>query len=253
MNDTSKKASFLGININLVDRKEIITLLVNYATQGVGRPRTAFYLNAHCVNIASRDVEYRAVLNSADLVYAGGQGVVWGGRLCGIPIPARVNIMDIFDFLAEEFRNRKISIFLLGETPETIGKADAALRTKGLFVVGSHHGYFTESQEKDVINKINAARPDIILVGLGVPKQEKWILRNRNNLESNLSWGVGGLFKIFAGYLQDTPSWIRVSGLEWLYLGIQDPKRLVSRYLLGNLIFMYRVLAIHMRRLCLKS
>jgi len=237
-----KRYSLLGIPIHALTREEIVNLLVEFAAGVSARARSAFYVNAHCVNIACEDAEYRDILNKADLVYAGGQGIVWGARMLGMYFPERVNIMDFLDALAEKMRAAQTSLYLLGATQPVIKKAEQVLKAKGLRIVGARDGYFPIQDEPGIIKEINMLKPDILMVGMGVPKQEKWIYGHLPELRVNVCWGVGGAFDILAGRIKSAPRWINRSGLEWLYLGLQDPKRLLARYLLGNPLFVYRLL-----------
>jgi N-acetylglucosaminyldiphosphoundecaprenol N-acetyl-beta-D-mannosaminyltransferase len=177
-----------------------------------------------------------------DLVYIGGQGVIWAGRFLGIPIPERVNVLDFFDELVKELKIRKTTIYLLGEKDSVIQKTADILKKKGLNIVGTHNGFFDEAQEKFIIQEINKLQPVILMVGMGTPKQEKWMFKHKTNLNVRLCWGVGGVFKLLCGDLKKAPKWVSNCGLEWLYLGLQDPKRLFKRYLIGNFIFVYHIL-----------
>lgn len=242
-----KKISISGINICVVNRKEIIDELLGFAMGG--RVKTAYYLNAHCFNLVCLDKEYADILNRSDLVYAGGAGIIWASRVLGTPLPERVNILDFFDELAAELIDKKITIYLLGEKIETIKKVEAELKRIGLNIVGSRDGFFIKDEEKGVINEINVLKPDILMVGMGVPKQEKWINCHSNELDVKLCWAVGGVFKIFSGELKHAPRWIIDCGLEWLYLGLQDPVRLWRRYFIGNVVFIYHIVRCKLNKL----
>lgn len=241
-----KKISFLDVGIAVVNREEITDVLVGFAKGN--QSRTAFYINAYCVNIAWRDKEYQDILNKADLVYAGGQGVVWLSRFLGSPLPQRVNIIDFFDLLVKRLIEEEISIYLLGAAENIVSKAARELKNKGLNIIGYRNGFFDKSGEKEIIQEINNLRPDILLVGMGVSMQEKWIYRYRQELNINLCWAVGGVFDIFAGRFKKTPTWVSNCGLEWLYLGLQSPKRLVKRYLAGNFMFILHILRYKFRK-----
>ena len=236
---------FLGMKIGLLHRAEIINKILEFAL--TGRNKFITYLNAHCVNCSFSNRDYREILQKADLVYAGGQGVVWASRFIGTSLPERVNILDFFDRLLEGLREKRVTVYLLGGKPEVVRKAGEFLKRKGLNIIGSMHGFFDEREEINVIREINELRPDILMVGMGVPKQEKWIFSHLNELQVNLCWAVGGVFRIFSGELKRAPCWISNYGLEWLYLGLQDSKRLLGRYLFGNLIFVFNILRYKLR------
>lgn len=243
----NNKISFLGININVLTKEQIINILLNFSeNKGI---KTAFYLNAHCINVAYRDEDYRSILNRADLVYAGGQGVVWAARFLGTPLPERINILDFFDILVPELKDRKITIYLLGGREGTVKKTEEVLKGKGLRIVGKRSGFFAKSEEQEIIQEINALKPNILMVGMGVPKQEKWVYNHINMLNVNLCWSVGAAFDWLSGQRKRAPRWMSKFGLEWLHRLCQQPKRLWKRYLLGNLIFVYRVIKYGFKRI----
>jgi N-acetylglucosaminyldiphosphoundecaprenol N-acetyl-beta-D-mannosaminyltransferase len=118
---------------------------------------------------------------------------------------------------------------------------EKVLREKGLAIVGSRDGFFDEAEE-DAVREINKLKPNILMVGMGTPKQEKWIYNHLNELDVNLCWGVGAAFEWLSGYRKRAPRWMVECGFEWLYRLYQQPKRLWKRYLVGNLVFIYHVL-----------
>jgi len=235
-----RKMNFLGIKIDVLRRTEVVNKIVEFAL--TDKTKFITYLHAHCVNIASSDYAYRSILNNSDGVYADGQGVVWASRFLGIPLPERVNVMDFFDSLAPRLRDEKITIYLLGGTLEVVKKAAEALKKRELKIIGSRSGFFDKTGEEEIIREINRLRPNILMLGMGVPKQEKWFHDHRSELDVNLCWAVGGAFKLLSGRLRRAPGWMINGGLEWLYVGLQDFNRLCTRYLLGNPLFIYRVL-----------
>lgn len=234
------KVPFLDIGLNPLAKNDIVNILLEFAKGG--RARTAFYLNANCVNISFADFEYKKILQKADLVYAGGQGVVWASRFLGAPLPERVNILDFFDSLAKELEKRQITIYLLGNKLDTVKRAEDALKSKGLRIIGSRHGFFNKNEEAGIIKEINALQPNILIIGMGVPKQEKWIQAHIHELNINLCWAVGAAFDWLSGQRKRAPAWMTRCGLEWLHRLYQQPKELWKRYLIGNIIFLYHVL-----------
>jgi N-acetylglucosaminyldiphosphoundecaprenol N-acetyl-beta-D-mannosaminyltransferase len=241
-----RKIAVAGIGVNSLTKEEIVGTLIGLASGTA--PKTAFYLNAHCVNVASSDPGYREILAAADLVYAGGAGVVWASRFLGQPLPERVNILDFFDRLAKEMRSRGIRLYLLGGEDSTVQGAAAALRAKGVTVAGAHSGFFDREEDAAIIEQINAAKPDILMVGMGVPKQEKWINAHRRDLDVRLFWGVGAAFDWLSGQRSRAPQWMIAGYLEWLHRLFQQPLRLWKRYLIGNAVFLWRVAAWRMKK-----
>lgn len=235
------EADFLGIRIGLLSRTQMSVIITEFAL--AGKRRFITYLNAHCVNVSFSDKEYRDILNKADLVYAGGWGVVWGARFLGAVLPERLNILDFFDTLSVLLLRNNISLYLLGGTEEVAQEAAEKLRYKGINVVGARSGFFTPPQEQAIIDEINHLRPHILMVGRGVPKQEKWIYNHLNELEVNLCWAVGAAFDWLSGQRSRAPAWMVGCGLEWLHRFLQQPRRLWNRYLIGNPLFCGRVCA----------
>lgn len=231
---------FLGIKVGVLTLNALVQEILECAISGKSKFIT--YLNAHCVNLACLDKEYRIILNSADLVYTGGQGVVWAARFLGRPLPERVNILDFFDKLIPEFKKNKITIYLFGGTREVVKKAERKLQDSGMEVIGSSDGYFNKTEEAEVIRTINVLKPDILMVGMGVPKQEKWIFSHLKELDVHLCWAVGAAFDWLSGYRKRAPNWMIKWGLEWLHRLCQQPNRLWKRYLIGNIVFICHVL-----------
>lgn len=233
--------NFLNLKLNALTKEEMVNALPELCKKG--RPaKTAIYINAHCVNVSFADEEYRSILNGADLVYAGGQGIVWAAEFLGCPIPERVNILDFFDRLLERLIDKKITVYLLGNTGEVVKRTESMLRNKGVDVVGSRDGFFSEEENQDVLREINRLKPDLLMVGMGPPKQEKWIKRYSEDLDVGLCWAVGAAFEWLCGYRKRAPSWMIESGLEWLHRLSQQPVRLWKRYIFGNIVFIYHVI-----------
>jgi len=234
------KISILGVPVASITRQAFIKNLMDFCRGG--SVKTICYVNAHCLNLACTDPEYKHILSCFDLVYAGGQAVVWASRLWGSGLPERVNVMHHFNRLTQEFKKNRIRIYLLGAGIETVQLAAARLSGKGIIVAGYHHGFFQGSREDQIIADINACKADVLILGMGAPVQEKWIYRNKDRLNVKVCWALGGFFEYAAGKRSSAPTWMVNCCLEWFYLGIQVPSRLVKRYLLGNILFVFRVL-----------
>ncbi|MBI1730088.1 WecB/TagA/CpsF family glycosyltransferase [Candidatus Acetothermia bacterium] len=174
------------------------------------------------------DINLGEAYQKADVVAADGIGLVWASRLLGCAISERVTGIDLMERLfcnAESYGHR---VFLLGAAPGVIEKAKERLeqRYPKLQVSGTHHGYFGSDDEKDLIAKINMAKPDLLFVGMGVPLQETWLIKNREKLEVPVLMGVGGSFDVLAGLVRRAPMLWQNRGLEWLWRAICQPERL---------------------------
>ena len=243
-----KTVDFLGLKIGALTADEMIEKIMEFALGG--KNKMMAYLNAHCINISFQDSEYRNILRNSDLVYAGGKGIVWASRLFKEALPQRVNILDFFDRLAVELSSRNIGIYLLGGKSDVIKNAAARLKRPpfNLRILGFHHGFFDKEEEASIVREINMLHPDILMVGLGVPKQEKWISAHLDELNVNLCWAVGAAFEWLSGLRKKAPCRMIMCGFEWLYRLFQEPARLWKRYLIGNIIFIYHVLVWRIRQ-----
>lgn len=212
------------------------------ATRERSAPAFVSYLNAWCYDLACRDAEYAKLLRKADAVYADGQAIVWASRVLGAPVPERVNAADFISDFCRAAAERHLSLYLLGSALGTAQGAAArfAEMAPGLQIAGTHSGYFDSDEE--VVADIAAAAPDILLVGMGVPRQEKWVAAHLTQLNAKVVWCVGALFEYYAGQRARAPVWVRKAGLEWAFRLALEPRRLWRRYLLGNAEFVWRVL-----------
>ncbi len=234
--------NLLGINIDVVDTTGLRKKIVDFTLTQT--PRTVMYVNADCMLIARKNKKYQQALNKADLVYADGIGVVWGAKLWGHSLPGRSTGADFMPDFCQTFADQGLRLFFLGAPPGIAEQAAARLQKKipNLLITGTHHGYFTPEQEQEVIVEINAAKPDIVVVGLGAPYQEFWINEHADQLGGAVLWGVGGLFDFLSGTTSRGPQRLLDHGFEWLCRLMTEPKRLWRRYLIGNTTFIFYLL-----------
>ncbi len=184
---------------------------------------------------ATRDAEYRRTLCLCDLVVADGMPIVWASRLLGIPIRERVAGADLVPQLVRLSALKGYGIFLLGATPEIIEAAELEMQrsSPGVRIVGRMSPPVQPLDQFDnepILAAIEEAKPDILLVAFGSPKQEKWVSRNRHRLNVPVCIGIGGTLDFMAGAVRRAPVWMQRSGLEWLFRMYVDPKRLAPRY-----------------------
>ncbi|HID07961.1 MAG TPA: glycosyltransferase, partial [Armatimonadetes bacterium] len=204
------------------------------------------YANVHVLNTAYRDPDLRRILNRAELVYCDGAGVKLGARILGKHLPERMTGADWIHELCQACQETGMTLYLLGGEPGVAAKAAEVLATRypGLSIVGTHHGHYNHTgPENDVvIAEINALQPDILLVGFGTPLQEKWIDHHFERLDVPVVWAVGALVDFVTGKKPRAPRWMLDHGLEWLYRLWSEPGRLWRRYVVGNPLFLWRVL-----------
>jgi N-acetylglucosaminyldiphosphoundecaprenol N-acetyl-beta-D-mannosaminyltransferase len=204
--------------------------------------------NVHSFNLAYRHPWLRDFFNQADIVRLDGAGVRLGAWILGHQTPSRMTWADFAWDLAEFAEPRGFTLFLLGARPGIADKAAANLKScyPDLHIVGSHHGYFDKTpgsvENEAVIEEINAVKPNILIVGFGMPLQERWLIENWEHIEANVALTGGAVFDYVSGELQRAPRWMTKNGLEWLGRLIIEPQRLWKRYLIGNPLFLWRVL-----------
>jgi len=192
------------------------------------RPSQVVTLNAEIAYKAANNFSLRQIINSAQLVVPDGIGVVWAAKKSGYAVKERVAGIDLVLNLCKHGAKRGWKIYLLGSKADIISQAAVQLEMKypGLIIAGYHHGYFDSQQEKSIINDINKSAADILLVGLGAPRQEYWINQNKSKLEVPVCIGVGGSFDVISGVKKRAPRFIVKMNLEWLYRLLCEPSRI---------------------------
>ena len=246
MSDQDKAVDLLGVPIAALTVDRLHARILAFVQED--RHALVLHANAHGLNLACRYPWLRRFLNQAEIVFCDGAGVILGARLLGQQIPERITYADWMWQLAEFCTQEGLTFFFLGARPGVADKAAARLcgRYPGLQVVGAHHGYFDKTpgsvENEAVLQQINAARPDILIVGLGMPLQERWLLENWERVEANVGLTGGAAFDYLSGELRRAPRWMTDNGLEWLGRLLIEPRRLFQRYVIGNPLFMLRVL-----------
>jgi N-acetylglucosaminyldiphosphoundecaprenol N-acetyl-beta-D-mannosaminyltransferase len=236
------------IPIDLGRPEDLLSRIIGWAADSsAGAPKRVMYANAHVLNQSTGDTGLRGVLESADLVYCDGYGVRLAAKALDVPVPHRMTGADWIWALAGLCERTGQSIYLLGSEPGVARGAASRLQTAfpGLGIAGHHHGYFDVGSPHDdrVVEDINASRPSIVLVGMGTPKQERWVQANADRLDVDVLWTVGALFDVVSGKVPRAPGWLADNGLEWIFRLAIEPGRMWRRYLLGNPAFVHRVMA----------
>jgi N-acetylglucosaminyldiphosphoundecaprenol N-acetyl-beta-D-mannosaminyltransferase len=206
--------------------------------------RQISFINVDCVNKSVTDHDYRRILRESNLRLADGIGLRIAGKILREEIRQNVNGTDMFPVLCDEMQKRGMKLFLLGGRPgvaEDVAKW-IAKRLSADVVAGFRDGYFKRSDEPEIVERINQSGADVLLVAMGAPLQEKWIERNRASLRVRSALGVGGLFDFYSGRVSRAPQWLREIGFEWTWRLIQEPGRMWRRYLVGNVVFLARVM-----------
>lgn len=236
--------NLFGIHIDNVFLLDAVDMIVGAVKSN--EKKKVYFVNADCFNIMHRDGPYYEAVREGDFVFGDGSGVRLAGRITGQPVRDNVNGTDLLPALTERCAAEGLSLFLLGAKPGVASRMADHLTTSypGLKIAGTHHGFFDRARDNDdVLAMINASKADILLVAFGAPLQERWIDAHMPALDCAVAVGVGGLFDFFSGDMPRAPRWMRKAGLEWMYRLMQEPNRMWRRYVIGNPLFVYRVVA----------
>ena len=237
------KYKIAGIYFDNLTMDEAVLAIVEMVTNGNG-PHQVCTANLDHLESLRRDRDFLAVYKSADLILADGMPIVWLSHAGPAPLKERVAGSDLLYSLSSKSAELGLRMFFLGGKPDAAARSAEILveRYPGLKVVGTYcpakELLNTPDEEKHIQAMIDEARPDILLVGFGAPKQEKWIAAHRDRLKVPVSIGVGATFDMAAGMVRRAPRWMQHAGLEWAFRLIQEPRRLYGRYLVKDLPFL---------------
>jgi N-acetylglucosaminyldiphosphoundecaprenol N-acetyl-beta-D-mannosaminyltransferase len=228
----------LGVRVTRLTQAQAMATLAEFI--GSGAPHRVITADSSAVVIAAGDEEFRRIVNSADLVTADSAGILWAARRLGCPLPERVSGVDLADQLCALCARDGHSVFLYGAAPGVAEAAAANLQARypGLRVAGTAHGYLNETEQQQLVETIRAARPQVLLVALGIPRQEKWIHRNLARMGVPVAMGVGGSFDVFAGRVRRAPLWMQRHGLEWIYRLASNPRKIAKVATLPRFVWM---------------
>lgn len=234
------KLSILGVHFDNLTQREALERLEVLLNSNDG-PHQVSFAYANCLNVAYTNPRYREVLNRSKLLLADGSGVRIASSILGQPIRENQCGTDVIPSFLGYLKGKATRVFLLGSKPSVVELAGQRMKREfpWVTVCGVQHGYF--DSDDAILEQINAARPDILLVGMGVPRQEIWIAENLHRLNVKLCCGVGALFDYYSGSMPRAPRWILRLGTEWIYRLYCEPRRLWRRYLIGNFLFLERV------------
>lgn len=228
----------LGYPVCVGQPQEVLELLWQRLT--AGKQTHVVTLNAEMILAAEREPAAQNALGSADIYVSDGVGLTWAARMLHKHTVHRYPGIDlVYDLMARLAENRG-SVYLLGAEAGVAQEAGRRLKDllPGLDVVGAHDGYFDQPEEERVVLNITQAKPDLLLVGMGCPRQERFIAAYRERLRAPLMVGVGGALEVFAGRRSRAPKWMRGTGLEWAYRSMQDLSRLKRLGLLPRFIIL---------------
>lgn len=240
--------TIVGVQIHPI-RLPMLLDWINIQARTHGRV-SVMYANAHAINLAQHNPFFRAALNTATVVFCDGQGLRIGAALLGHPLPERFTPPDWIDQLVRRVAGPNQRVMLIGGLPGVAERAAARMQAWApttTFVY--EHGYFTlgSAEERLLLERIALIRPQLLLIGMGMPRQELWLQRHMHHLPVGVAMTVGALFDYLAGELPRAPRWVTDSGFEWAARLVVEPQRLWRRYLLGNPYFFWLVLRQRLR------
>ena len=221
----AERVNILGVDVDSVTMPEAVVSVCTYMDERAGvMIATA---NAEMIMRATHDPELCAILNAAALVVPDGAGTVWAARHLGHRMPERVAGYDLAQELLRRAPAEGRRVYFFGSAPGVAEKAKAKAESlyPGIKIVGVRDGFFKPADNAAIIAEIKEAQPDLLLVALGVPKQEKWIHAHLAELGVPVAIGVGGTLDVMAGVMKRAPLWMQKAKLEWLFRGMLQPKR----------------------------
>ena len=237
-----------GLPIAVLDRAQTADWMIRKATE-YPRGRRPLYLTSANGEVLARtgaDAELKSLFLAADQIVADGQPMVWASRVrCKTTLPERVATTDLFHDVAKLAERSGHSFYLFGATPEENARALANVRRSypRLNIAGASHGYFKGEELTAKLAEIDALRPDILWLALGVPNEQRFVAEHGAELPNvGMIKTSGGLFNFLSGKNSRAPAWMQRAGLEWLYRTVLEPRRLFWRYLVTNPIALWQML-----------
>jgi N-acetylglucosaminyldiphosphoundecaprenol N-acetyl-beta-D-mannosaminyltransferase len=240
------RVNVLGVGVHAINMEQAVNVLLDTVAD-----RAKGYVcltGVHGVMEAQHNPGFRRVLNQSLLTAPDGMPTVWVGRMAGHRQMDRVFGPDLMVNVCRESVNRGITHFLYGGAPEVAEqlKQNLEARFPGLGVVGTYtppYRQLSTQEHFEVIQRVNALKPDIIWVGLSTPKQEGFMAEYIDRFDTRLMLGVGAAFDLHTGRMVDSPDWVKKAGMQWAHRLIQDPRRLWKRYLVNNPQFLIAISA----------
>lgn len=236
----------MGIRLHDFTIPELVDTLAASIPAARKKPVVFGYINVYGLNLSKTDPEFRRIINAQDYVFCDGYGIKWGAALLGQRLRQRMTPPDWIDLLFQRAIREDASFFLMGDSEKVIAKFRAQVEATfpGIRILGHQSGYFDHfgDEGKALAEKINGLGPDFVLVGMGMPLQEKWVERFLPTLGRGIYLPVGALFRWYVNEEKRAPKWMTDNGLEWFARLLSNPKHVWKRYVLGNPLFLMRLL-----------
>lgn len=235
------RVNILGIGAMPLDLDKAAATLERWRVEG--RHDYVCVISVHGLVVAQRDPGIRDALNRCGLAVEDGMPLVWWSRVAGFAQARRVCGSDLLDHVCAHGLERQYRHYFYGASPVVLERLMDRLQRRhpGLIVAGYRSPPFralTAAEKAEDIEAINEARPDFVWVGLGMPKQERWMVEHLGKINATALIGIGAAFDFHAGTKQRAPVWMQQSGLEWLFRLMTEPRQLARRYLIDNALFL---------------
>jgi len=237
----------LGSRVHMVQIPDVLEIMEHWIQTGPKKCHQIVVTGMHGLVEGHRDENFKTILNSADLFIPDGISPIWVARYYGFPLKKRATGSDLVSEFCQLSNVKNYKHFFYGDTEDTLQLLKDKLQEKfpGLKVVGAFSPPFrplTHEEDEEIVRMINESKPDVLWVGLGLPKQERWIFEHRERLNVPVAVGVGAVFKFLSGKVKRAPSWIGDHGLEWLWRFLHEPRKLWRRVLIDGSEFTFYVL-----------
>jgi N-acetylglucosaminyldiphosphoundecaprenol N-acetyl-beta-D-mannosaminyltransferase len=239
------KTNILGVNVSIITVKDILAEIISH--QEKHERLLITHVHVMGLNLAYEQAWLRNFFNNSSICYCDGMGVKLAAQFLGHPLLERFTLPDWINQLTKLGQEKKYRFYFLGNPPQIAEKAATKLQENypNLQIAGTYHGFFDKTKgnpgNDQVITKINTAHPDILMVGFGMPIQERWVLENQDELNVNVIITCGALFEYISGDLPRGPKWMTNHYLEWLTRIFISPQRYLKRYLRDNPLFLIRL------------
>ncbi|MEX1122468.1 MAG: WecB/TagA/CpsF family glycosyltransferase [Balneolales bacterium] len=239
---------FLGVRVDNLTLEQALRRINGYisSSKAISCSRKVFFTNVHSIHLAKKDSDLYRCISNADMVLPDGSGLKIAGKVLNKPVKENLNGTDFTPIVCLMAESMGRSVYLLGAKKDVLIKCKKNLTKEfpNLNIIGAQHGYFDAAEEKKIIEDINKKKPDILLVAMGSPFQEKWITHNAPRLKARICLAVGGLFDFLSEELERAPLWMRKLGLEWVFRLLQDPRSKWSRVFIEIPVFFYLIMSI---------
>lgn len=225
--DSHKKVDILGVGFDYLTMKQATDRVVHLLEGPSRANKVITTANPEIVMAALKDEAFFKMVNQSDIITADGIGVIYGSKVLKRPLPERVGGFDLMQNVFSVIKKKPIKVFFLGAGPGVADKAKEEMLKKhpGISIVGVRDGYFNETDIPELINEINELEVDLLLVGLGAPKQELFMFNNKASLRVKVMVGVGGSLDGMSGVVKRAPDLFIKLNLEWFYRLIKQPSR----------------------------